>query len=418
VLGLQPLAILAALCLLALASGCARFHHEQYDTVYVSSRQMYLHDRVAAVSDRVAEVVNGQPLQVLEHSKRFLRVKTEKNEIGWIEERAVIDSKTYQGYVQLAEDHKQDPAASTASLRDDLYMHLIPGRETQHFYLLAGNTKVQLIARASVPKGGAPSASRPAVPNPSPLAKLAAPAPTAAKSAAKPATHAAPAPVAPAAPPPPPPVMEDWWLARDSAGHTGWLLGNRLDVDVPDEIGQYGEGQRFVGAWVLTKVIDPDADTPNHEKPEYLTVTAPLGSGLPFDFDQVRVFTWSIHKHRYETAFMLHPIQGYLPVIVGTHAPSQAPNRNSKKAAANPAPPASVPVFNFQIAGSPDLKTDPATGITRPAISRTIHYEMVDTSVRRVGPDMASIPITHQPHEGDKNSKGKKPAKPAKKKRK
>ncbi len=382
---------------------------------------MYLHDRVAAVSDRVAEVVNGQPLQVLDHSKRFLKVKTEKNEIGWIEERAVIDSKTYQGFVQLADDHKQDPAASTASLRDDLYMHLIPGRETQHFYLLAGNTKVQLIARASVPKGGAPAAAMPAAPNPSLSAKPAPPAPPAqpvAKLSAKTAAHAGPAPAVPPAPPPVPPVMEDWWLARDSAGHTGWLLANRLDVDVPDEIGQYGEGQRFVGAWVLTKVVDPDADTPNHEKPEYLTVTAPLGSGLPFDFDQVRVFTWSIHKHRYETAFMMHPIQGYLPVVVGTHAPSQPQNRNSKKAAASPAAIANVPVFSFQIAGSTDIKIDPATGITRPAISRTIHYEMIDTSVRRVGPDMASIPITHQPHEGDKNAKGQKPAKSAKKKRK
>ncbi len=410
--------MMAALCLLVLTSGCARFHHDQYDTVYVASRQMYLHDRVAAVSDRVAEVVNGQPLQVLDHSKRFLKVKTEKNEIGWIEERAVIDSKTYQGFVQLADDHKQDPAAATASLRDDLYMHLIPGRETQHFYLLTGNTKVQLIARASVPKGGTPPAAKPAAPTPTPQPAKPAPPPVAPAIAAKVATHAPSAPALPAAPPPPPPVMEDWWLARDSAGHTGWLLANRLDVDVPDEIGQYGEGQRFVGAWVLTKVVDPDADTPNHEKPEYLTVTSPLGSGLPFDFDQVRVFTWSVHKHRYETAFMLHPIQGYLPVIVGTHAPSQPPNRNLKKAAASPAATANVPAFSFQIAGSPDLKIDPATGITRPAISRTIHYEMIDTSVRRVGPDMASIPITHQLHEGEKNSKGQKAAKSAKKKHK
>jgi hypothetical protein len=204
--------------------------------------------------------------------------------------------------------------------------------------------------------------------------------------------------------------MEDWWLVRDSQGHAGWLLGSRLDVDVPGEITQYGEGQRFVGTWVLTKVTDPDATTPDHQVPVYLTVTAPLHSGLPFDFDEVRVFTWSLRHHRYETGFRLHPIQGYLPVRIG----SQPASQKGKQANSG----ATVPTFTFQIAGTQDVTTDPATGITRPSSPRTISYQMIDTRVLRIGPDLAPFPVTDEQKAEQKAKAAKAAAKGAKQRHK
>ena len=321
----SPLWLLLPVALLA---GCTRFQHLQTEHVYVSARQVYLHDRVAAVSNRTALVTNGEALEVVEHGKRFVKVRTPKGEIGWLEDHAIIDDKLYAQFQEQTKKHAQDPVVANGVLRDDLYLHLLPGRETPHFLLVAGNTKVQLLQRGTIAKAPAPGAP--------PIPKL----------KAQPTSESSePSPAAPTSAPPPIPV-EDWWLVRDASGHTGWLLANRVDVDVPDEVGQYAEEQHMVAAYPIAKVLDDgtgrdrksankkpgkshetaaksasesaegDATAPAapKEMTEFVTVLSPPRGGLPYDFDQVRVFTWSLNHHRYETAFRLRGIQGYLPV--------------------------------------------------------------------------------------------------------
>jgi hypothetical protein len=102
---------------------------------------------------------------------------------------------------------------------------------------------------------------------------------------------------------------------RDDQGRVGWVLARMVDVDVPLDIAQYAEGQRFVAFFVLDQVPDNDKGV-QKQIPQYLCVLTEPRDGLPYDFDQVRVFTWNARKHRYETAYREHGLDGTLPVTI------------------------------------------------------------------------------------------------------
>ncbi len=359
------LRLLPVLLLLVAMGGCNRLRPKPAtEYVYVIAKETFLRDRVAAVSNRVANVTNGQRLEVVEKGRRFLKVKTSKGEVGWIEEHGVIDQDTYQQFADLTKQHSNDPVIATAVLRDDLYLHVKPGRQTDRFYLLPESDKLQMLVRASVPKATPPQAV--------PLAAK----PIVKKDAAKPSDKGA-ASAAPAAPDPP--ALEDWWLVRDTQGRVGWMLSRRLDVDVPDAIAGYAEGQRIVGAYKLTTVNDPESSFPNGQVSEYVTVMSPYKDGLPYDFDQVRIFTWNTKKHRYETAYRQRNLQGYLPVKVGTQTFDKM---------------GTVPVFSLKTATDDTIAIDPATGAARPANTTTLTYRLEGVIVRKVEPPSAAPPPT------------------------
>ena len=342
---------------MALLSGCSHFRSSSSaEYVYVSVKQMYLRDRVAVVANRVAEVKNGERLTVLQHIPRFLKVKTPDGAVGWIEEHAVIDQSGYDAFQSLAKQHASQTPVATAVLYNELYMHLTPGRATARFALLAPNTKVAMLERASVPRYAASNVlGLPAAAAKNPPARH--------EKAHKESFESRFAPAVP---------MEDWWLARDNAGHTGWMLARDFQVDVPEDVAQYAESERMVGAYVLRTVSDPDSGKPNGQVPEYLTVLTPYKQGLPYDFDQVRVFTWDTRHHRYGTAFREHDIVGFFPVKVTLGDPKD--------------PDGSKPTFSFQMAGGDSVSLDPETGMPRAAQLKTVTYRMEGNLVRPVLP--------------------------------
>jgi len=268
-----------ALVLLSLA-GCSR-RHRVLEVAYVSAAQATLRDQVAQMYNRVGIVKNGERVEIVDREKRFARVRTASGLEGWVEQRYLVDQKTFDGLQKLTQDNQNDPVQAPGILRNETNLHITPGRETEHLYQLAANAKVSILKRATAEKPSVATA----------IAK-----PIAAKPGAK----------APSGP-----LLEDWWLVRDDQGRVGWVLSRMVDVDAPLDIAQYAEGQRFVAFFVLNEVQDGDKKVP-----QYLCLLTDPHDGLPYDFDQVRVYTWNVRKHRYETAYREHGLDGVLPATI------------------------------------------------------------------------------------------------------
>jgi uncharacterized protein YgiM (DUF1202 family) len=363
-----------------LTTGCGRFHPKPADKyVYVIARQSFLRDRVAAVSNRTGEVTNGEKLIVLERARRFVKVRTPNGEVGWIEEKLTADQVLADKFDQLRVKHLLDPTVGQATARDEVYLHIAPGRETDRFFRLAEGDKLNLLSRAIVAKPLAPGTA---------VAKTAATEPGKEDAATE-------------------PVMEDWWLVRDAKGNTGWIYSHLIDVDAPDALARYAEGQRIVGAYILAKVEDPDSGVINNGNtvttiPEYVTVLGPYKGGLPFDFNQVRVFTWNIKKHRYETAFREHDIAGYLPLVI-----SNKTDPSGKSAEAQ----TPMPAFSYKVLATSATipQPDPETGALTPGATITKTYRLEGNITRRLlTPGTPAPEEFHPDPEVDKKDKSKK----------
>ena len=333
---------LLLLLALALLAGCSRSRNRVQEIAYVSAPQAILRDHVSAVFSKTGVVKNGERVQILERERRFARVRTASGAEGWMEQRSLVPQTVYDGFQRLAQQQQDAPVQATGTTRNDTNIHLDPGRETEHLFQLNQSAKVSILKRATAEKT-LPGA----VPKPASVTR---------NDSTKAAT----------------PPMEDWWLIRDPDGHIGWVLARMVDLDVPLEIAQYAEGQRTVAFFVLNQVADGDKKIS-----QYLVVLTEPKDGLPYDYNQVRVFTWNVKRHRYETAYREHNLNGVLPVTVSQESFDQE---------------GTLPVFVLQV------KDDNGNLSQR-------KYKMNTPIVRRVlAPGEAKEPSTTKPRHHQKPS--------------
>jgi hypothetical protein len=248
---------------------------------------VFLRDRLAPIFEKKGIVTLGEKVYVLEHKPRFARVRSIRGEEGWIADRYLIPAETYNKFEKLASDNANTPVQADGTARALLNLHIEPGRDTDHLFQLKEGEKLDILKRATAEKPKSMQAPE------NPLKKTGLK-----KSEEDPAN----------------PALEDWLLVRGpKERRVGWALARMVDIDIPFDIAQYAEGQRIVSGFVLNQVQDG-----NKKVPQYLVMLTDNKDGLPWDFNQIRVFTWNLKRHRYETAYRERNLVGVFPVSTGT----------------------------------------------------------------------------------------------------
>jgi hypothetical protein len=207
----------------------------------------------------------GDKVDVLEHQDNWYRVKYGPYVQGWMEESTVLTNETKDRIQKLATESQNLEPQNTAVLKQDANLRLEPGRSTSIIRRVESGTHVEVLDRVTKPRPGSDTS-------------------------------------------------HDMWVkVRPSPTEVGWILAGSLEFDIPTEISQYSEDYIYAAVKTVNRVQDSLAGQVNW----YIIGERKPGADPNFDFQGIRVFTWNMKKHRYETAFRTKGMRGVYPLEIG-----------------------------------------------------------------------------------------------------
>ncbi len=320
--------------LLAFTISCRPEPADEVASAFIAPASINLRPALADRTNSVAVLNHGDRVQILEVRRRFARIRSSKGAEGWIDATQLL-TPDQMNEVRKAKAYALGLSSEgSATVFEALNIHLEPDRQSAAFARIAEGGSVEVLAHQLQLKVTGP----PKVPVFTlPQTAAAASRKERKERKAKNSYHLPASPPAPKAPdnwldlstgrvaaqPPPrqllrpspeppkkPVPMEDWTLVRTKDKQCGWVLSRNLIMSIPDEVAQYAEGKRITSYFDLGVVQDEEKG-PRHN---WLWTTA--SAQEPFDFDAWRVFLWNRHRHRYETSYRDHDVEGYFPVRV------------------------------------------------------------------------------------------------------
>jgi hypothetical protein len=343
-------------------AGCGPSAPPTLGDAYVAPAVLGLRSEFAQNAAPAVMLKHGDHLQIVDVRRKYVRVLSDHGQYGWVDSSQLWSPAEMEQFRKFTEQALRMPSQGAATVYDELNVHIEPSRQSPALTKIPQAGSVEVLTHKIVPKN-APLSSGNAISlitKPAPTRKARKeraavaysdrppkpPAPkvpdnwqelSAERIEAAPVPQKAPAPL----PPAPPPITssagskpgsksgskndkrsghsssgagaavgEEWSLVRTKDHLSGWVLTRNLTMSIPDEVAQYAEGKRIAAYFDLGAVKDEEKGI-NHN---WLWAISSDVEG--FDFESIRVFTWNRRRHRYETAYREHPIEGFLPIRV------------------------------------------------------------------------------------------------------
>jgi len=233
---------------------------------YVLPPSIQVVDTPAEVRIVVGSLKSGERVDITHRTRNWAQIRTADNLTGWVENKDLLDSQTYEGGQRLLHELTEIPAMADGHTSGIVNLRLEPARDAAQLTQLPENLKVKIYGRRVLDR----------------------PAPEGKPSKAK--------------------VRDAWYLIRTDAS-AGWVLGRFVALDPPEQLAAYAQGANMV-AWLVLKKVDDGGQA----VPEYITADR-LGT-QEADFSHIRVFTWWIKNHKYVTAYVESDLNGYFPIRV------------------------------------------------------------------------------------------------------
>jgi hypothetical protein len=235
------------------------------DQATVVAKNASLRLKNSSTSRTLRVLDTGDKVDVLGRQDNWYRVRYGTDVQGWMEASTVVTNETKDLIQKLVAESQNLEPQNTAVLKQDANMRLEPGRSTLIIRKLDSGTKVEVLDRVTQPRPGSDTA------------------------------------------------RDMWVKVRPAPTEVGWVLAGALEFDIPSEIALYSEEYIYAAVKGINRIQDPIAGQINW----YVVGERKPGADPNIDFQGIRVFTWNMKKHRYETAFRTREMRGVYPLEVG-----------------------------------------------------------------------------------------------------